>query len=329
MLWAHSIPPALESYAKFLKAMAIVVFVVQTIRTPDQLQWLSRFIFLGAVTTVVLGFVNVALGIDTEFGAINNPENLRFKGIHENANFAAASVTSAIPMGFYVVRSAKSKLTRVLAVVGVLVLIVAVFATYSRQAIFAITFVALAVWFKEVKNRKAYVAVLVVLMVGILATPRYYWVRLWTITEVLDSAQLDWSIYHRVIAAERAWEMFKDNFFTGVGLRNFAVRSGDALFLRMPVHNIYLEIACGLGIFGLLAYVTMLYSGLRQFVAGMKERWHEQDERLRHLSYYLMVSLISCMISGLFANIEFRHFPWILVATGLVIANLRRERRPE
>jgi len=101
------------------------------------------------------------------------------------------------------------------------------------------------------------------------------------------------------------------------------------LILRMPVHNIYLELACGLGVFGLLAYLTMLYSGLRQFAAGMKERWREQDDWLRHLSYYLMVSLVSCMISGLFANIEFRHFPWILVATGLVIANLRREYRTD
>jgi O-antigen ligase len=329
MMWAHSIPPAIEGYAKYLKAMAIVCFVVQTVRTPDQLRWLGRWIFMGAVLTVVLGAANIMLGIDAEVGAVDNPSNMRFKGTHGNANFAAASLTSAIPMGFYVVRSVKSNLARVLAVVGVLMLIVAVFATYSRQAIFALAFVAFAVWFKEVKNRKAYVAVLIVLLAGILVTPRYYWLRLWTITELLDSVQQDWSIYLRVLATERAWEMFKDNFFTGVGLRNFAVRSGDTLFLRMPAHNMYLEIACGLGVFGILAYLTMFYSGLRQFAAGMRERWREQDEWLRHLSYYLMVSLVSCMISGLFANIEFRHFPWIFVATGLVIANLRRERQAD
>jgi len=329
MMWAHSIPPAAESYGKYLKAMAIVCFIVQTVRTPDQLRWLGRWIFIGGVATVVLGVVNIMLGIDAEFGAVGKPENLRFEGTHANPNVAAASMTSAIPMGFYAIRSVKSNLARILAVLGVLTIIVAVFATYSRQAIFAMAFVALAVWFKEVRNRKAYIAVLLVLAVGVFATPRYYWVRLWTIKEVLESAQQDWSIYYRVLAAERAWEMFKDNFFTGVGLRNFSVRAGDVLILRMPVHNIYLELACGLGVFGLLAYLTMLYSGLRQFAAGMKERWREQDDWLRHLSYYLMVSLVSCMISGLFANIEFRHFPWILVATGLVIANLRREYRTD
>jgi len=329
MMWAHSILPAAESYGKYLKAMLIVCFIVQTVRTPDQLRWLGRWIFIGGVATVALGVVNIVLGIDTEFGAVGRPENLRFEGTHANPNFAAASMTSAIPMGFYIVRSVKSNLIRVLALLGVLVIFVAVFATYSRQAIFAMAFVALAVWFKEVRNRKAYIAVLFMLLVGFVATPRYYWVRLWSITEVLESAQGDWSIYVRVLAAKRAWQMFTDNFFTGVGLRNFAVRSGDTLFLRMPVHNIYLEIACGLGIFGILAYLSMFYSGMRQLVVGMRERWREQEMWMPHFSYYLMVSLVSCMISGLFANIEFRHFSWILVATGLVIANLRRDYRTD
>jgi O-antigen ligase len=326
MLWAHDIRAAAVNYTKFLKVMAMVVFIVQTVRTPSQLQWLARWIFIGAVATVVLGVANRMLGIQGHLVAsAGMVENLRFQGLHANANFAAASMTSAIPMGVYFVRSVKSNLFRVAAILGVLTILVAVFATYSRQAVFAMTFVALAVWFKEVRNRKAYAAMFLVLTLGIILTPRYYWVRLWTVTEVLESAQQDWSIFLRVVAAERAWEMFKDNFFTGVGLRNFAVRSGDALFLRIPAHNIYLEIACGVGVFGLLAYVTAYYAAIRQFAAGMKQRWREQEDWMRHLSYYLMVSLISCLISGVFVNIEFSHFPWILVATGLVIANLRRQ----
>jgi hypothetical protein len=61
----------------------------------------------------------------------------------------------------------------------------------------------------------------------------------------------------------------------------------------------------------------------------MKERWEHQDDWLRSLSYYLLVSVVSCLISGLFANIEFRHFLWILVGAGLVLANLRREFRAD
>jgi O-antigen ligase len=132
-----------------------------------------------------------------------------------------------------------------------------------------------------------------------------------------------------VLTAQRGWEMFKEHPFVGVGLSNFAARSGDVLYLRIPTHNIYLEIASGLGLFGLLACLTMLYSGIRQHWAGMKQRWREQDEWLRHLSFYIMVSLVSCAISGIFANIQFRHFVWILVALGLVIANLRPEYRAD
>ena len=97
------------------------------------------------------------------------------------------------------------------------------------------------------------------------------------------------------------------------------------IFHQMVI--IYLEIACGVGVFGLLAYLSMYYAAIRQFLAGMSERWRGQEDWVRHLSYYLMISLISCMISGIFANIEFDYFPWILAATGLVIANLRQEFR--
>jgi O-antigen ligase len=99
------------------------------------------------------------------------------------------------------------------------------------------------------------------------------------------------------------------------------------MFLRIPTHNIYLEIACGVGVFGLLAYLTMYYAAIRHFLAGMRERWAEQEEGLRSLSYYLLVAVVSCLVSGMFANIEFRHFPWILVAAGLVLGNIRRQSR--
>ncbi len=329
MLWAHSISLAVDSYSKYLKAMAIVVLIVQTVRAPSQLRWMARWIFIGAVVTVFLGVVNSVFGIGSDEELVTGMTPLRFSGAHANPNFAAASMTSAIPLGVFVVRNSKSNITRLLAVLGVLTIVVAVFATYSRQAVFALGFVALAVLFKEVRSRKSYIAILVALAVGILLTPRYYWIRFWTVTQLLETYQLDWSIYLRVMAAQRGWEMFKEHPIMGVGLSNFAARSGDVLFLRIPTHNIYLEIACGLGLFGLLAYLTMLYSGIRQYVAAMKERWREQDRWMSHLSFYIMVSLVSCMISGMFANIQFRHFVWILVASGLVMANLRREFRAD
>jgi O-antigen ligase len=329
IMWVHSLQLAVDSYSKYLKAMAIVVFVVQLVRTPSQLRWLARMVFVGAVATVFFGVVNSVLGLSSGGEVESSLTPVRFSGAHANPNLAAALMTSAIPMGVFVVRDSKSNLMRLLAALGVLTIVVAVFATYSRQAVFALGFVAIAVLVREVRSGKTYIGILAALVMGVMLTPRYYWVRFLTVMELLENYQLDYSIYQRVQAAQRGWEMFKEHPLMGVGLTNFAARSGDTMYLRIPTHNIYLEIACGLGIFGLIAYLTMLYSGIRQHVAGMKERWREQDRWLRHLSYYIMVSLVSCMISGMFANIQFRHFVWILVAAGLVLANLRRELRAD
>lgn len=327
MLWARDIAPAIDSYSKYLKAMLVVCMVVQTVRTSRHLEWLGRWIFFGAVATVFLGLANHALGIDTEVNLLGGVQAIRFAGAHANPNFAAAAMTTSVPLGVYVARRASGTLYRVLAILGVLIVVGAIFATYSRQALFAIAFVAVAVLFREVRSRKAYVAIFAAIVAAILVTPQYYWVRFWTITEILDGVQQDWSIYQRMMALGRAWEMFKEHPIFGVGLRNFSVRSGDVMYLRIPSHNIYLEIACAVGVFGLIAYLSMFYAGIRQLLAGMKERWQGQDERLKDLSFYFLVSVISALISGMFANIEFRYFTWLPLCAGLVVANLRRDLR--
>ena len=328
MLWARDLAPAIDSYSKYLKAMLVVCLVVQTVRTSRHLEWLCRWIFFGAIATIILGLANHMLGIDKEVNLLGGVQAIRFAGAHANPNFAAAAMTTAVPLGVYVARRASGTLYRVLAILGVLAVVGAIFATYSRQAVFALAFVAMAVLFREVRSRKAYAAIFGGIVAAILFTPQYYWVRIWTITEILDSVQQDWSIYQRMMAFGRAWEMFKEHPIFGVGLRNFAVRSGDVMFLRIPSHNIYLEIACGVGLFGLIAYLSMFYAGIRQLLAGMKERWQGQDERLKDLSFYFLVSVISALISGMFANIEFRYFTWLPLCAGLVIANLRRDLRP-
>jgi O-antigen ligase len=324
MLWAHELHLSVRYYTLFLKALLLVIFIVQVIRKPEDLKWYGRLIFIGGIGTICLGVLNFRLGVDKEISTFFGVP--RFTGAHGNANFAAAFLTSIIPMGMFVVRIVKNPLVRALSVLGVLMVAVSVFATYSRAALFAFLFVALAILFREARSRKTYVTIFIILLGVILFTPRYYWLRAYTITQVMENVQQDWSLYLRVQAARESWEIFKEHPFTGVGLSNFSARSDDELFIRIGAHNSYLEILSGLGLFGLLAYLSIFYSAIRQCILGMRARWRKQDEWMRDFSYYVMIALISVLISGLTGNYEYTYMLWIPVAGALALANLRKER---
>ena len=322
ILLAHDPRTAAVTFSKWLKVLALVFFIVQSIQTPQHVKWFARTMFAGAVSTVILGMVARRFGFAPPEESLIGM-SLRFSGLHPNANYAAALLTSAIPIGVFLVKTERSLVWRLSTVLGIVLVTVAIFATYSRQAVFALGFVALAILFKEVHSRKAYGAIFTVLLLGLILTPRYYWERLMTITEVIENSQEDWSLYLRVIAFKRAVRMFTEHPFLGVGLRNFAARSGDALFVRIPAHNMYLEILTGVGLVGFAGYLAIFYSGARQCVAGIKHRWRSAETWMRDFSYYTLISLLSVMIGGVFINNEFQYITWIPVAGSLVIAALR------
>jgi O-antigen ligase len=322
MLWARSLDYAVHDFSLFLKSLAVVIMLVQLIRTPRDLETFGRVIFVGTLLTIFLGLMNWKLGVDTHINVLARSV-LRFKGAHEDPNIAAGFMTSAIPFGAFFIRRAKTHGGRLLNLFGVAALIVGVFATYSRAALIAFMFVTLCIIFKELRSRKAYVTLAVLAFVGILLTPSYYWQRVWTLAKLAENVRGDWSLYLRKEALLTGWDMFKDHPVLGVGLKNFIVRSDPTMFVRIFTHNLYMEILCGLGLAGLTAYLAVQYAAIRQCTAGMRAPWRKEERWLKDFAYYLMVSLLSALISGLFLSIEFNYLIWVPIGGALALANLR------
>jgi O-antigen ligase len=209
---------------------------------------------------------------------------------------------------------------------GVLVLLGGIFSTFSRSVVFPIGVILLATLIREMHSRRAYLIVLLIAVAGALITPRYYWERVLALREALSStgAPRDWSVYTRWLAMTTAWELFLRHPFTGVGLGNFIVAGAYRLFVRIVVHNTYLEILVGTGIFGLVAFLGILTAGIRGAAAGARRRWVAQPEWVRSLSFYTALSGVSICLSAFFGTMPFRYPLWIPVAAGLVVGNLLR-----
>jgi len=233
---------------------------------------------------------------------------------------------SSLPLGIFGLKHATPRM-RVLYVVGIIILIAAIFATFSRSIVFAFSFVSMAVLVREARSRRAYIALAALLTVGILFAPGLYWERIMGLRDAFETTTLDWSVYTRLLALHTAWDMFLNHPFTGVGIGNFVDAAAYKLFVRIVVHNTYLEILVGMGIFGLMSFLSIILSGMRHSLAGIRHRWTRHPVWLQSASFYWTLSGISICMSAFFGTMPFRYFIWVPVAAGLVIGNLLREDR--
>jgi O-antigen ligase len=325
MLVARDVGASLRELMTFGKILLVIVLIVHLIRTPDQLRSLYYAVFAGAVGTIVLGIVGIWLGV--EGAGEQGVRIMRFTGAHENPNKAAAYMCSALPLGLFAVKHSVGRLPKIAFTVGVVVIVVAIFATFSRSAVIPLTVVFVGVIAHELRTRRSFGLLAFLLALGILLAPRYYWDRVMSLPDALRNSTQDWSVYTRLLALQTAWEMFLDHPMTGVGLGNFLGSSAYRLFVRIVVHNTYLEILVGTGILGLAAYLAVLGSGFRHAVAGARRRWKAHPAWMRSLSYYTMLSAVSIGLSAGFGTMPFRYPLWVPVAAGLVIGNLLRADR--
>ncbi|MCK4592742.1 O-antigen ligase family protein [Candidatus Parcubacteria bacterium] len=89
----------------------------------------------------------------------------------------------------------------------------------------------------------------------------------------------------------QGWEIFSDNFFTGVGIGNYSIYLYPTVEYRTPIyaHNLYLDIGAEMGIFALLVWLALIGITIWQlFKTGEKSK----DAFSRALSFGLVGSLI-------------------------------------
>ncbi len=322
MMFSHNLGYSWHSFSMYLKVLVLAFLAVQLLRDPRDLEMFALVIFAGGVFSVILGLANLKLGLARDVTVVGPARIMRFEATHINPNIMAMYLVTAIPLGFYAVRRAHRISLRLLSILGIFLLAFAVFASFSRSAIFPLGFVVLAALFREVKSRKLYIGIFIAIFVALLMVPKFYWLRIGSVEELTSQITFDRSFVLRRKALEAAFHIFLQHPITGIGLNNFLARAGSELFVRIWVHNAYLEILVGVGVFGFLAFIGIFLVGIRNLCRAVRARWGAERWFMQSLSFYIAVSLISAMICMLFSSRTFAYFLWIPLAGGLVAGNV-------
>jgi O-antigen ligase len=183
----------------------------------------------------------------------------------------------------------------------------------------------LAILFREARSKWVYLVVVLVLAVGLLLIPPFYWQRILSIGEVFSEATHDWSLMLRLLAIKTAWQLFLQHPLTGVGINNFWVRSATDLPARIVVHNAYLEILVSIGIVGFSVFWVIVASGVRGYWRALKARWDPECRWMNDLSYYFLLSFGCTLIGAMFEAIQWKYELWLPIALGLTMGRICRD----
>ena len=164
--------------------------------------------------------------------------------------------------------------------------------TTSRTSLLAVLFLSLYVFFNTINSKKAKVNFVIISVI-------VFTFLIWKY-ELSSLLQLDERLLERLSKSEdraiswnNAWNIFKDNIFTGIGPVSLGYESGIG---ASSIHNSYLDIAVRYGIFGFLVWLV--------FLIRIHFQWAFSKELYYVLGYFFLAA---------FFNNIFKHPHYIML----------------
>lgn len=265
-VFSASISLSLRHLVFHITCMLAVLLCVSSVRTGKELMRLAAFSAIGLLAAAVYGFYQKAMGIEVDKLLVDLSANIDTPGrvfsFFENPNSYAFVIVMLSPMSLALTFYAK-KWLRLLGLLSFLASMLALLATYSRGGWVS---VAVAVLVFVLILRPSLVPLIIIL--GILCLP----VLPASITNriVTIFSGNDTSITSRSLLYDAAWKLIKFSPIRGAGLGSEVVKEAvenRSFYTNQMVfvhtHNIYLEIWCETGIFGLFAFLASILTSIR------------------------------------------------------------------
>ena len=208
---------------------------------------------------------------------------------------------------------AKCSAWQKLALVPVVLLhLVAVVLSASRMGMVLLALVTLLLLVQAPRARGYVLGGLLVVGIVLFNLPRKYWLRFTDLQQV-GGIVVERSLQLRMHALEAGWDIFRRHPLLGIGLGNFPAESPRYMSVPLWAHNTYLDVAVTLGIFGLVAFLVWLVSGV-EMVSRAARLWRiagRGADRAMAVSIGLSFGLIC--VAALTLDLAFHPIMWTLL----------------
>jgi O-antigen ligase len=270
-----------------------------------------RIVFIQAASVPVICILSIVKGhnrvrLDGVLG-----------GIYSNPNDLAFAIALSVPFCLVFLLTARSGFRKTLWIVGMLVMILALFMTASRGGFITLACTAaVSLWYFGVKGKRVYliaitvfVGLLLLVVAGKTMTQRF--TSLWTERHELHTREekraFD-SFEQRQFLIDQAIAGIEQYPVLGIGTQNFEIYST----VWREVHMTYLQIAVEGGITSLILFLLFFGRGFGHVRRLLKRK--DLTPELKLFAGALNSVLIGFAVGALFAPEAYQFFPFFTVA---------------
>jgi O-antigen ligase len=321
MVFAISPLMAWETFQEFLKPLLMFI-VMATVLTSNRR--LNVMFLLTIVVSCYLGFSGIR---DYLTGKLVNDRVMGVVGnLFDNPNALALHLVTIIPIVVALLLSSRGLLKRFGFLLCVLVLVGAVFVSFSRGGFLGFgASMAFLVWKLRHRNRLI-VAGFLALSVALLGflIPSGQGLRILAIFS--PSLDPTGSASQRQVLLWRSILVALRHPLLGIGIGNFPIMGVQAL----GTHNSYTQVAAEMGFAALVIYVAFM---VVPFKGLMKIEQEAADDKNNDRYYYLAIglqaSLIGYMVTSFFAHVAYQWYVYYLVAYAISIKTIFDSRQQQ
>ena len=306
-----------------LLSFAFYFVVINTVNTKEKLDKAIKAFIIIALLLSLLGIVQYFTLGETNKAWTDrqmNPElKTRVVGTFDNPNVFAEYLEHIIPATLVLFFTMRKRLNKLLAALVGGAMVLCLIMTFSRAA--WLGFAAAVLFIFVLKFSKYIPALIAGGIAAVPLLPRVVLTRIMTIGNVRDTSNA-----YRMNAWEGTLNMIRDFWITGVGFGYWAFKN---TFLEYSIggtlvwhsHNMYLELAAEMGIFGLLTFLWVMFLIFKSVIKFSRT---SKDKYLNYMSVALAGSILSLMVHGIAEHILYMPKSillfWLIV--GLIMATL-------
>ena len=303
---------ALDRSLEALKQLAILLVIVNALRTEGQLRFYLLFL-LGCF--ILFPIRGTLVGGDTVFG------RAVWNYIYSNPNDLAALSLIALGVALALMFSAPSRnMVRLGAGVSTILLLVVILLTQSRGAFLGLVAgMGPAVILLAVRHRgRLLIYGGIIAIVLAVAVPSSAWQRLSSIemlTSVSTIAEADpeGSAEQRFEIQKVGWQIFVDHPVFGIGFGAYGLENASysPKLGKKSAHNTYLSLAAEVGLPGLALWCALVWSVLRY---SYRSRKLAAPGQLATQQAWIERSLWGFFVASIFGSFEPLTFPYLMLA---------------
>jgi len=309
--------------AKLIVLLLLVSRLIETNRQMRNVLWLLVAVLLYFAGTGLFAYAHGDYyTLRYSLGNLDRARGLN--SLAGGPNELAGLILALLPFVIALFRCTKNLLIVLLLFASGGLALTAMVLTGSRSAIIGLAFVVFYSVFTSRHKFMSLVGCLVLSAVIWFSMPSAYQQRFLTVKSYAAGGQLDDSNTYRLEIWQAGWRMFFDHPVLGVGASQFPTAFGTVYSRKthgawMNPHNLFLQLACELGIIGLIAFAYFLV----QLIKTLRSTLRVAEQCAAHFNYQISLAcgavLLAVSVISVVGHSLYRPY-WYLLG-GMLVAN--------